>query len=347
MDLDFELDWAENGSAPELLGLHRGDTVSAGQFLAWFAGKDEAQAAAAAAQMERDGISLSVADFTPIVKNSAGAERLALEEKLAAEGRLETDLPREDVLALTIGEYRRFSPISDGKAQELWQEFRAGKQDRMETLTQGCLGRVLDAAGEFAGKGVLLQDLLQEGCLALWQTVTDESAGEFLPEAMWRVRQAMARQVVLQALGDDIGRNLAQDLENYHKTELALLQKLGRNPVGEEIAQAMGLTPEQTETLGKMAQEAAQMEKRKPKAPQEDADAERPVEDSAYFALRSRVEELLSGLSPEDREIVSLRFGLLGQPPMTAEEVGRKLRLPAQEVLERETAALAALRNGK
>ena len=75
--------------------------------------------------------------------------------------------------------------------------------------------------------------------------------------------------------------------------------------------------------------------------PQEEDQA---VEDTAYFQMRQRIEDLLSGLSGQDAQILSLRYGLGGGLPMDAAQVGAKLGLTAQEVNEREAAALAKLR---
>ena len=69
------------------------------------------------------------------------------------------------------------------------------------------------------------------------------------------------------------------------------------------------------------------------------------VEDTAYFQSRQRILDLLSGLSEEDAKLLSLRFGLEGGLPLSPEETGNKLGLTAPEVVARETAALAKLRN--
>ena len=69
------------------------------------------------------------------------------------------------------------------------------------------------------------------------------------------------------------------------------------------------------------------------------------MENTAYFQMRQRIAELLSVLSPEDSQLLNLRFGLEGGLPMSAEETAKKLQMTPEEVTRRETAALAALRN--
>ena len=72
---------------------------------------------------------------------------------------------------------------------------------------------------------------------------------------------------------------------------------------------------------------------------------EQAVEDTALFQSRQRIMDLLSGLSEEDQLLLNLRFGLEGGKPLTPEEAGRKMNLTAEEVVAREAAALAKLRN--
>ena len=71
------------------------------------------------------------------------------------------------------------------------------------------------------------------------------------------------------------------------------------------------------------------------------------MEDTAYFQMRQRIGELLSGLSPEDAELLTLRYGLEGGLPMKPEQVAAKLGLTLDEVVSREAAALAMLRQEK
>ncbi|MEE1036890.1 MAG: sigma factor-like helix-turn-helix DNA-binding protein, partial [Oscillospiraceae bacterium] len=70
------------------------------------------------------------------------------------------------------------------------------------------------------------------------------------------------------------------------------------------------------------------------------------VENTALFQMRQRISDLLSGLSETDAKLLTLRFGLEGGQPMGPEEAGRRLGLTPEEVVAREAAALAKLRNG-
>jgi RNA polymerase nonessential primary-like sigma factor len=76
----------------------------------------------------------------------------------------------------------------------------------------------------------------------------------------------------------------------------------------------------------------------------EDPDDSQAVEDTAYFQSRQRIQELLSGLEEADANLLILRFGLEGGLPMTPQEAGRRLGLTPDEVIVKEAAALAKLR---
>ena len=76
-----------------------------------------------------------------------------------------------------------------------------------------------------------------------------------------------------------------------------------------------------------------------------DPEEDQAVEDTAYFQMRQRIEDLLSGLQEADAKLLTLRFGLEGGKPLTPEETGRRLGLTPEEVVAREAAALLKLRN--
>ena len=78
--------------------------------------------------------------------------------------------------------------------------------------------------------------------------------------------------------------------------------------------------------------------------PEETPEDEQHVEDTAYFQSRQRVNELLDGLSEQEAKLISLRFGLEGGQPLSAEETGKRLNLTPEEVVTLETAALTKMR---
>ena len=122
-----------------------------------------------------------------------------------------------------------------------------------------------------------------------------------------------------------------------------LLTELGRNPTLEEIAQRLHLSVEAAAQVAKTL-DAARMIAQAKQPQEQEEEQEQAVEDTAYFQMRQRIAELLSGLEETDVKVLTLRFGLEGGKPLTPEQAGKQLGLTPEEVVAREAAALSKLR---
>ena len=209
------------------------------------------------------------------------------------------------------------------------------------------LSRVLEAAKEMVGNGVLLLDLIQEGSLGLWQAIVSYESGDFETISDRCIRAAMAKQITLQARASGVGQKMREALEDYKAVDERLLGELGRNATIEEIAEEIHMSIEETALVKNMLDSARLMNhaKAEQEPKEETPEDEQHVEDTALFQMRQRISDLLSGLSDVDAKLLTLRFGLEGGLPLGPEEVGRKIGLTPEEVLSRETAALAKLRS--
>lgn len=341
---DFVFEQAFSPWEMALSKLNRGAVLPAGRFIALMEQDESVEAEQAAMDLEQRGVMLDISDLPKLPGSGKTASRLALEAKLYREGALLNNLEDNDPLKLILQQLQTAAPIAD--EAELARKAAEGDQLAMEQLTNGYLPKVFELAEEFLDCGVLLTDLIQEGSLGLWQAVLNYESGSFAEAANWWIRQAMARAVTLQAHANGVGSHMAKAMERYRKADRDLLTQLGRNPGDEEIALEMGVTPEEAAAVGKMLREVESMERvRQANAPKEpEPEDEQAVEDTAYFQSRQRINEMLSGLSDEDANILSMRFGLDGKAPLTAVQVGQKLGLTAEEVTQREAAALSALR---
>ena len=113
-----------------------------------------------------------------------------------------------------------------------------------------------------------------------------------------------------------------------------------------DVCRCYSITPEELEAVTDILETARTMEYLKPRQPEpEDPEETQAVEDTAYFQMRQRISELLSGLDEADAKLLTLRFGLEGGKPLSPEETGAKLGLTAEEVVAKEAAALAKLRS--
>lgn len=320
------------------------DTFSAMRFLTLMEEESEEAWEDAWSLLEAKKISLDVSDLPRPAISGEMAVRLRREEQLVQQGNLLEALEEQDPLRLYLEEIAEIPAYGDPKV--LAEACAQGDEDAMAQLANLMLSQVVAEAFAQTGKGVLLLDLIQEGSLGLWNGLLSYQGGDIEVLCRGEIARAMAKVILEQARENGVGQRMRQALEDYRAVDERLLGELGRNPTREEMAVELHLTPEETETVGKMLENARQMRKVKPEEeqPEEDPDDLQAVENTAYFQARQRISELLSCLPEQDAKLLTLRFGLEGGMPCTPEETGRKLGLTPEEVVQRETAALAKLR---
>lgn len=274
-------------------------------------------------------------DVTALPKTpgtGAAAARLQLEEKLVRQGDLPQGLEENDPLRLYLEELAAPSAVQLPEGIE-YEEFNA------------MLEKAALLAQEYVGMGVLLLDLIQEANLGLWQGIQSFEAGDLETHWAWWSRHYLCRAVLLQAKAAGVGQKLRQATEDYRAVDEKLLAELGRNPTTEEIAEALHMSVSETEAVAEMLDSAKLLYRVKTPVqeaiPQEEDQA---VEDTAYFQMRQRIQELLAVLSAEDAKLLTLRYGLEGGIPLKPEQVAQKLGITVQDVAQREAAALSKLR---
>ena len=329
----------------ELESIPEGGSFSAARFLTLLEGEDEAAVEEALQLLQQKDALLELSNL-PVSAAGEAAVRLRREEQLVKDGTLLQSLEETDPLRLYLEELAQLPKCGD--PQVLAQRMLSGDKDAARRLTDGMLSRVVERACELTGRGVLLLDLIQEGSLGLWQAVLEYEGGDFEAFCDRRIRWDLARAVTMQARANGVGQKLRQAMEDYRSVDERLLSELGRNPTVEEIAEAMHMTAEEAAAVAKTVEAARTLAKAKaPAEPEESGEEQQAVEDTAYFQMRQRIEELLSELDDTQKQLLSLRFGLEGGKPLTPEQTGAKLGLTAEEVVSKEAAALAKLREMK
>ena len=321
-----------------------GEEISALQWMTMLEDADEDMAVEALDAMEQKGVALRIDDLPDLPVGGELALRLRQEAQLVASGALLQGLSETDPLRLYLEELA-LTPAA-GDVDLLAQQYLEGKNvtDKLVALS---LGSVVEQAKNLAGKNVLLLDLIQEGSLGLWQGILNYTGGDFTTHVNWWIRQYLHRAIFLQARSGDLGQKLRQGMEDYRDVDQKLLGELGRNPTLEEIAEAMHITSQEAAvyadmmTMARVRQQVDAVMEPKEEEPEEEQQA---VEDTAYFQMRQRIQDLLGSLSSEDAALLTLRFGLEGGMPLSPEEAGKKLGLTPQEVVAKEANALAKLR---
>ena len=341
--LDFTFD--ESPWEQYLFSRQMGDSVSAAQLLTLLEGEEEQAVEDALQRIEEACMTL---DLTGLPKTGAAGEaalRLKQEMGMAKRHYSTWALEEGDPLGLYLEELAATPAFGDENL--LAEKCVRGNENAMVQLTNLGLSRVVELASEYVGWGVLLLDLIQEGSLGLWQGIRCYSHGDYAAHRDRWIRLYMAKAVTMQARANGVGQKMRSALEDYRAVDERLLGELGRNATLEEIAQEMHITAEEAVVVKKTLDNArlvAQAKKPEPEEEEETEEDNQAVEDTAYFQMRQRIADLLSGLSEQDQKLLTLRFGLEGGKPMSPEETGRQLGLTSDEVVAREGAALAKLR---
>lgn len=320
MDLEFVFEESQWQLA--LKAYSCGDKISAAQLLTLLEDAEEAQVEEALDTLLEKQISLDISDLPKFSASGASATRLTLEEKLVRQDQLFEGLEENDPLRLYL--------------QELSQNPQTG------TLIDEMLPQAVACAREYVGKGVLLLDLIQEASLGLLQATERCNRKDY---CLWFMHQFLARAVFMQARASGVGQRLRQALEDYRAIDEKLLTELGRNPTIEEMAESLHISVQEAGLVSETLDSVMFLQRvHKPEPEQIPQEEDQAVEDTAYFQMRQRIAELLSVLPEEDAKLLQLRYGLEGGLPMKPEQVAAKLGLTKDEVISREAAALAKMR---
>ena len=341
-DMTFELSpwesWVDD---------HYDGTIHAAELLTMFEMESDEALDEAFLDLEDASVAIDLSDLPRNMASGEAARRLREEEQLVREGKLLTGLEENDPLRLYLEELAAI-PVQGDLVLMSEKLAKNRSDDGLRTrIVNLCLSRVVELAGEYTGYGVLLLDLIQEGSLGLWTDLENYIGPDSFEQFRdWSIRTAMQKAIIRQARASGLGQKLRQAAEDYRMVDERLLTELGRNPTLDEVAEAMHMTVTEIEAVRKLLDNARLVGKaheiREPEEEQpEDTQA---VEDTAYYQTRERVDSLLSGISQLEQQVVTMRYGLDGKAPQTAQEVGRKLGLTVSEVVELETSALTKMR---
>ena len=261
----------------------------------------------------------------------------------------------DDPVRMYLREIGRIPLLSYDEELEIAEKVLEGDEDAKQRLAESNLRLVVSIAKKYVGRGMLFLDLIQEGNMGLIKAVDkfDYKKGfKFSTYATWWIRQAITRAIADQARTIRIPVHMVETINKLIRTSRHLLQRLGREPSPEEIAEELEMPVEKVMEIQKIAQDPVSLET--PIGEEDDShlgdfiqdeDSPAPHDSAAYTLLKEQLEEVMNTLTPREAKVLKLRFGLEDGKARTLEEVGREFEVTRERIRQIEAKALRKLRH--
>jgi len=254
-----------------------------------------------------------------------------------------------------LQEVGRVDLITSAEEVDLAKRIHEGDSAALEKLTKANLRFVVSVAKQYQNYGLALGDLINEGNLGLIKAAKrfDETRGfKFISYAVWWIRQSIMQSLAEQSRIVRLPMNRVSGLHKVLNTFSILEQKLQREPTTDELAETIGVTPEEIMQNQKHSGRHLSID-----APLQDGednslldvltDASHEMPDSELLSdsLKSEIQRAFSTLPSRESEVMNLYFGLNGHSPMTLEELGERLHLTRERVRQIKEKATRRLRH--
>jgi RNA polymerase primary sigma factor len=260
-----------------------------------------------------------------------------------------------DSVRMYLSEIGRVSLLVREEEISLAKRIEKGDASAKQHLAEANLRLVVSIAKKYIGRGLSFLDLIQEGNIGLFRAVEkfDFRRGfKFSTYATWWIRQAITRAIADQARTIRIPVHMVETINKLTHTKRRLSQELGREPTIEELSEEMELDEKKIRHIIKISQDIVPLEA--PVGSEEDSkladfiedqDTLSPIETTAREILKENIHAMLMYLTPRERKIIEMRFGLKDGVSHTLEEVGKEFGVTRERIRQIEAKVLQKLRD--
>ena len=269
--------------------------------------------------------------------------------------RLEGEMP--DAVQFYLKEIGKTPLLTKEEEKELAKRASFGDEEARQKLIKANLRLVVSIAKHYINRSPNLSilDLIQEGNIGLSKAVEkfDYRKGfKFSTYATWWIRQSITRALADQSRTIRIPVHMVETISKYIQTKRDLTQQLGREPLAEEIANEMNLDISKIRQIERISQETLSIET--PIGDDEesiladfikDERSATPAQQTARSLIRDILKEIMVDLTPREKQIISMRFGLEDGVTHTLEEVGQKLGVTRERIRQIEAKTLEKIKN--
>jgi RNA polymerase primary sigma factor len=259
-----------------------------------------------------------------------------------------------DTLQLFLKDIGKVPLLTAAQEVELAKRIERGEHAAKQAMVEANLRLVVSIAKRYRNQGLPFLDLIQEGTIGLVRAAEkfDWRKGfKFSTYATWWIRQAVARAIADKGRTIRMPVHVVEKLNKISRSERKLRAELAREPTPAEIAADLDLPVEEVEQIKRSAQTPVSLEK--PVGDEEESefghfltDESEPLPDEAAEVTmrREALRSILGALSPRERQVLELRYGLDGQQPRTLDEVGRAFNVTRERIRQIEHQSLKKLR---